>query len=1034
MIVPADAVDLISGNLEIIEIWRRSKKPGYLIQEGSNINIHLGEQVYPAQRESLIAIADEIQSKEKKSLYSEAVRKNREYEEKKKTEKKVKKPVSFKRPVIKKLKDVNEAVAALKSNPAFEKGIVATRVTEEKSAEYNTPHCLEYGIYSFLKKEEINLYSHQAKAIEAAVNKKNVIITTPTASGKTFAFLFPVLNSIIKNPGSRALLIYPTKALISDQLKAIRELAEKICPGISVEKYDGDTTPEKRRYIRQKHPSVIITNPDMLNIGILPNHRIWSSLFSNLDYVIMDEAHTYRGVFGSHIALLTRRLKLVCQRYGSSPNFILSSATIANPAEHAENLTGENFVLVNKSGSKQNEKTFIFYQAPFQASAIRKTAELLAFLAMVDVQTLCFARTRRGTELIADAAKAMARKNDSGVGIVAYRSGYRVDERAHIEADIKNRRVTGICSTNALELGIDIGSLDCVIISGYPGSVMSTWQQAGRAGRKDSPALVIFMGFSSPMERYILSNPDEFFERSSEHAAIDTTNKYILSDHLVSAMMENGFLSGEHGEIFGCDIDAALEVASKSSFYKHLIKKSGNRWVPVRHEHVQGEIKIRNSSRDVFAVKCRGRLVETLSEEQVYREGHEGAIILHGDTRYRVKKLDFSDRTVTVSEEDTENFTIAQSETSIKITGTEKSLPAGDLSVNFGSMIVQENYYKYDEYDSKEKIREIDLDLRPVSIDTKGIWFTVPDDVRYCSGIEEKDFFSGLKGVENLLSVVIPHFVLCDPNDIRCVAYDIFAYTMAATVIVSDNFMGGIGLSEKAGGVLYDIFRMALDIAAKCRCKNGCISCVYSNRDRDDVKPDKKAAIKILEGLISHYFSDNSVKGSESAGAGIGSGIFPGRSDSKVNNRSNTLLSSGTPSVSGINDTSGEPDIKKGRINDRATSGSGNFQITAESRLQVFEALYERIISENALKCKICGSPVKIGYFNRIFRMHCTNPKCRNADRLFFDMIKKTLSRTDIKCPDCGSIGPMEIKFGNKGVYLRCSRFVETGCRGSYNF
>ncbi|EHQ36164.1 DEAD/DEAH box helicase [Methanoplanus limicola] len=852
MIVPADAIDLIAGEMDRITIWKGSKKPGFIIRENNNIGIHLKEMVYRADEESLRAAAERFRSVQSDSRIKEAVRKNKEAEERAKREKKKRKERRKPENVNIRPGNISDAITALKKNPGFKRGIVAEKVIEEKAPSYRSPHGVEMGIYEFLKDNSINLYSHQTEAIEYAVSKKNVIITTPTASGKTLAFLIPVLNSIIKNPASRALLIYPTKALISDQLKAIREIAQKILPGIFVEKYDGDLNSDERRRIRQRRPSIVITNPDMLNAAILPHHQSWNFLFSSLDYVVMDEAHTYRGVFGSHIALLTRRLRLISAKYRSNPAFILSSATIANPVEHAKNLTGGDFVMVNKSGSKQNEKRFIFFKGGDRISPVDQTAQMLAFLSLAGIQTLCFARTRKSTELIADAAKQEIRKRNYGSKpeIVSYRSGYRYDERARIESDIKSGRAAGVCSTNALELGIDIGSLDCVIISGYPGSVMSTWQQAGRAGRKDSPALVIFMGFNSPLERYILENPDEFFTKSSEYAAIDASNKYILYDHLVSAMNEYGYLSSEHDRTFGCDIDKALTSASRSAFYSHLIVRSGNIWKPAVREYVQGNIRIRNSSHEVYTVKCRGCVIETLSEDQAYREGHKGAIILHGDTRYRVRMLNTPDKTVTVTEENTENYTFASSITTIKISGDGTVVPAGSLHIRFGSMIVQEKFFKYSEYDGRGKIREEELDLRPINIDTRGLWFTVPK----MTDDEEVKFSGGLAGLSNILSVVAPHFVLCDPGDMKCVAYSEFEYTDGApTVVIFDNFMGGVGLSEKARDILYDIFKMAFEIVTKCRCKKGCISCVYSHRDNDEREPDKEMTVRILTRLMKAY-------------------------------------------------------------------------------------------------------------------------------------------------------------------------------------
>ncbi|UUX92868.1 DEAD/DEAH box helicase [Methanoplanus endosymbiosus] len=879
MIVPAFAEDLLSGKTERADVWKGSKKPGYLSITGDKsgsgkreLEIHIKDVIYRVPLENFSSVIENESKIHGKIDLEEVIKKNKEQtliiekenkvrklkENARKSEGKIKNSRRYE--VIDFSGDIPGLIKSLKANSMFKAGIVEEKIIEEKPAVFENPHHCVYKIYEFLRNEGIQLYSHQTETIEHAINGRNVIITTPTASGKSLAFMVPIINSIINNPKSRALLIYPTKALISDQLKSIREMVGKIDPAIKVEKYDGDTKPDERKRIRQNKPSILITNPDMLHIGILHNHKQWSFLFSNLSYVVMDEAHTYRGVFGSHIALLTRRLKLIAGRYNSDPNFILSSATIANPVEHAENLTGEKFVLVDKNGSKTNEKTFIFYQAD-KPSQVKQTAELLAYLSSSGIQTLCFAKTRRSTELIADAAKKIVREESTynstkPCKIVSYRSGYRSGERAEIEAGIKSGKTMGISSTNALELGIDIGSLDCVIISGYPGSIMSTWQQAGRAGRKYSSSLVIFMGFNNPLEKFIINNPDEFFNKPSEHATIDTSNKYILTDHLICALMENGELSAEHNSIFNCDIDEKLEKAAASAFYKHLIKKDKNKWYPVEKKHIQGDVQIRNgTSGETFKVISRNKVIETLSKEQVYREGHEGAIILHGDGRYRVSKLDLKTHSVYVTEENTENHTIAESDITVKTGRILNKIPVGKLEINFSQMIVQERYTKYSEHDYKGKISEYCLNLPPVSIETKGLWFTIPKEAIDKSGpdLKTSEILKGLKGVENILSVVIPHFVLCDHNDIRCAVYDKYGPKNEATVIIFDNYMGGVGLSEKAQKELYNILKMALNIVQSCKCKNGCISCIYSYNDAEERRPDKEMTITILKDLLQQF-------------------------------------------------------------------------------------------------------------------------------------------------------------------------------------
>ena len=501
---------------------------------------------------------------------------------------------------------VREYIDKLKNSPAFMKNVTSWRVLPERAAKYGAfPENLHPGVLAALQKKGIERpYIHQAKAIACALEGKDLVVVTPTASGKTLCYNVPVLDAILKDESARALYLFPTKALSSDQAAELYSMIESIdCP-IKAYTYDGDTPASARSAIRQAG-HVVVTNPDMLHQGILPHHAKWIKLFENLRYVVIDEIHAYRGVFGSNLANVIRRLKRICAFYGSDPVFICCSATIRNPKELAESMTGKNMVLVDENGAPAGERNVIFYNPPvvnaqlgIRAGSIPETRNIAASLLKAGVQSIVFARARLTVEVLVRYLKDMVRDPLGNAGQVrGYRGGYLPTQRREIERELRAGNVMTVVSTNALELGIDIGQLDACVLCGYPGTIASTWQQAGRAGRRGSVSLLIVVASSGPLDQYIIQHPEYFFEQSPECALINPDNLYILLNHVKCAAYELPF---EEGELF-----AGLEDTPELLSYledQSILRRVSGRYYWMAEEFPQAGVNLRSASDQNFVI------------------------------------------------------------------------------------------------------------------------------------------------------------------------------------------------------------------------------------------------------------------------------------------------------------------------------------------------------------------------------------------------------------------------------------------------
>ena len=731
--------------------------------------------------------------------------------------------------------------------------IVHTQEISAQNACYGElDEALPDNISTFLQNKDIKFYSHQAEAINKARQGKNVIIATQTASGKTLAFNIPVFDALSNDEKATALYIYPSKALTNDQLKVLQEI--EMYTGIKADSnvYDGDTPKEQRAFIRE-NSRIILSNPYGLHL-YLPWHRLWRRFFQNLKYIILDEAHVYRGVFGSNVAMLLRRLLRICNFYHADPQIILSSATIANPQEHAKKLTGKEFEIILNDGSPRGKKQFIFWNPPFmnpqktiRRSTHQETKDLLTVSVMKNLQTLCFTTSRQMAELITKWTKEDLKRRNPKLcsSVTAYRAGYLPQERRDIENRLKTKSLIGLVSTNALELGIDIGSLDTVIISGYPGSVISTWQQAGRAGRSKKDSTVTLVAFQNPLDQYFMKHPKDFFDRPHEQAIIDLHNRQITSGHIMCAAEELPIIDSDQKyfpELFKESIQALAE--------NNLLKKTAQGWIYAGLERATTAVNLESISGKTVNVLCNGHILETLPLNKAYEETHAGAILLHQGETYRSEELNLDNFTATVRKENTNYHTETQKTVQVAIKGTLQETQK-DLKTALGALTITENYPSYVVKANDVVIKKHTLDLPSSSFSTVGLWFTVPEMVR--DEIEEAglNFDGGLHALEHAIIAMAPMFAMCDRWDIGGLSTAIHTDTGKPTIFVYDGFEGGIGISENLYSNIKPLLEKTLELIQTCECKEGCPSCIYSPKCGNGNEPlDKKAAYYILRRLI----------------------------------------------------------------------------------------------------------------------------------------------------------------------------------------
>ena len=724
------------------------------------------------------------------------------------------------------------------------------------------PAALDDRLKQALASREIHQpYTHQAEAIDHALAGRNAVVITPTASGKTLCYNAPVLHSILQDPSSRALYLFPTKALAQDQLAELQTLSEHIAAAtgeqIGVYTYDGDTPQDARRSIRSR-AHIVLSNPDMLHSGILPHHPKWAKLFENLRYVVIDELHAYRGVFGSHLCNVLRRLRRICRHYGSNPVFLCSSATIANPRELAERLTEQRFELVQTNGAPRGEKFFIFVNPPvvnqqlgIRRSYLTETRRVASEFLKRHLQVIVFAQSRLSTEILTTYLKD---DFESPPGeperIRGYRGGYLPLRRREIEKGLREGAVRAVVSTNALELGIDIGALDVSVMAGYPGTIASTWQRAGRAGRRASRSAAVMVASSAPLDQFIVRNPSYFFDASPERALIDPDNLHILVDHVKCAAFELPFTQTE---TFGRhDLQEVLAVLEEQG----LVHRSGGsddldnptddgQWNWTSESYPADAVSLRSVSSDNFVI------VDTTREPRVIGETdftsgpstlHEKAIYIVEGTLYQVEKLDFDGRKAYVREIDCDYYTdaITNGRVTIIDTFSEPAVPSHG-EVHAVSRVVG---FKKIKFYTNENIGSGELDLPEQQMHTTAYWLTVPSELMGVLPFATDDRRDGIVGLSFAMKQVAQLLLMCDGHDI---GISIDTEEQNPRIFIYDNYPGGIGFSAPLYRMHDELLAATERLITECPCENGCPGCVGPV---GNTGPHAKAAALRILGLL----------------------------------------------------------------------------------------------------------------------------------------------------------------------------------------
>jgi DEAD/DEAH box helicase domain-containing protein len=672
------------------------------------------------------------------------------------------------------------------------------------------------------------LYSHQGEALAHTFAGKNVVVITPTASGKTLCYNLPVLNAVVQDAGARAMYLFPTKALAEDQLHEFQSAVDAMGAEIRAFTYDGDTPQDARKAIRQR-ANVVLTNPDMLHSGILPHHTRWARYFESLRYIVIDELHYYRGVYGSHLGNLLRRLRRICEFYGSKPQFICCSATIANPRELAEALTGEKFELVERNGAPRGDKFFVFYNPPvvnrqlgIRRSYINETRRMALEFIEAGLQTLVFANNRLATEVLVTYLKDACERGPLPAETVrGYRGGYLPRERREIERRLRERDIRAVVATNALELGIDIGSLDAVVMAGYPGTIASTWQRAGRAGRRQSASAAVLVASSAPVDQYVIEHPEYFFGRSPEHAAVNPDNLEIVLAHLKCAAFELPIREGEHfGKHDTGELCGFLEEAG-------FLHRSAGAWHWTSDSYPADATSLRAVSSDNFVV------VDTTAENEVIAEVsftaalttlHEKAIYLHEARQYHVERFDYEQRKAYVRRVDCDYYTDAIDYTEIQALAEidVDAFPCtarrahGDVRVN--RQIVG---FKKIKFYTMENVGAGKLSMPEQEMHTTAFWLHFPPSfLERLAEYTPTEKESGIAGVANALRTVAALLLMCDPRDLgvgRSAEPNLYLY---------DAYPGGIGLSEPLYRLAPRLLQQTAGLIAACPCDAGCPACV----------------------------------------------------------------------------------------------------------------------------------------------------------------------------------------------------------------
>jgi DEAD/DEAH box helicase domain-containing protein len=744
---------------------------------------------------------------------------------------------------------LSEFVDTIKRDFEFGPATVHYRYLPPVEAAYGKTPALPPPVLAGLSRQGIQrLFKHQADAIQHISEGKNVLIATPTASGKSLVYNLSVLGALLKKRSAKALYVFPLKALEQDQLKSLSSLIEGIEQiNISAKIYDGDTSSYRRKEIRTKVPEILLTNPDMLHSGILAYHQSWEKLFENLSFLVLDEVHTYRGIFGSHMNQVIRRLKRLCKLYGSSPQFILLSATVSNPHSFGQSLIEESIDVIDASGAPRSGQHFLFLNPV--ASPNFSAAKLFIHCIQSGFRTIAFTQSRKMTELIHLWVSRLTPRLKAKIS--SYRAGFMPEERREIEKRLATGDLLGVVSTSALEMGIDIGYLDICLLVGYPGTIINTWQRGGRVGRSGRESMIILVAKPDALDQYFMKHPEDFFDRPFEAAILDPDNPYVVQAHLPCAAAETPITMGD-AHYWVKDLPEHLEKLELDGSLSRTADGTPTWFSARRNPHQAVNIRSVGESYTIFEADT-GEAIGTVDGIRAFKECHPGAVYLHRAKQYLVDQLLLEKKDIIARQSDLQYFTRALSEKETEIIEVTRSRPEGQFLVREGRVKVTERMTGYEKraLPGQELLGVYPLDLPQQVFETMGFWVEIDDPIYKLIEKKGLHFMGGIHAIEHAAIGIFPLFALCDRNDIGGISYTYHPQIGKSAIFIYDGYPGGVGLAQHGFEVVLELLEKTLDLLMTCECEEGCPSCIHSPKCGSGNRPlDKKAAMIILEFLL----------------------------------------------------------------------------------------------------------------------------------------------------------------------------------------
>lgn len=740
-------------------------------------------------------------------------------------------------------------IRKIKRHPDFREAFVHHHYLPPSAASYGPKWPLPGELQAILHRQGIEkLYSHQVEALEHLQNGRHVMVATPTASGKSLIFNLAVLQEFLRRPESRALYLFPLKALEQDQLKNLRHWLQGVenVP-LTAAIYDGDTSPYRRKQIRSRPPNILFTNPDMLHRGILAYHQSWEKLLRRLSFVILDEVHTYRGIFGSHVTQLLRRLRRISRHYGASPRFILLSATVSNPEQFAGSLVEDEVEIVRSQGTPKAGQHFVFINP--ETGPNFSAARLFVECIREGYRTIAFTQSRKVTELmhiwISQLSPNLQKK------ISSYRAGFLPAERRTIEKRLAGGDLLGVISTSALEMGIDIGYLDICLLVGYPGTIINTWQRGGRVGRSGRESLVILLAKPDALDQYFMRHPQQFFEGSFEAAVVDPDNTYVVEAHLPCAAAEQP-IALEDKAFWPVELEERLRKLELAGALQRTAEGEPVWYAARRRPHLQVDIRSSGDSYTIFE-KETGQAIGSVDGIRAFKECHPGAVYLHRARSFLVDRLILQKKDIVVQRTGRKYFTRVRSDKETEIIKVERSKPEGQFVVRQGQLKVTETVTGYEKRSlpGQELMGVFPLELPSQTFETVGFWVEIENALK--NYVEQKGlhFMGGIHAIEHAAIGIFPLFALCDRNDIGGICYPLHPQIGKSAIFIYDGYPGGVGLAQRGFEIVSRLLEKTLRHVKSCECEEGCPSCIHSPKCGAGNKPlDKQAGLTILEGLL----------------------------------------------------------------------------------------------------------------------------------------------------------------------------------------